>query len=58
MIKLVIAKGAKSESDQKQGKAEGGQFFVVWLISVMQLLKSSKANFWGLDVAALGRPSF
>ncbi len=25
VIKQVIAKGTKSESDQKQGKAEGGQ---------------------------------
>lgn len=27
VIKQVIAKGAKSESDQKQGKAECGQLF-------------------------------
>lgn len=27
VIKQVIAKGAKSESDQKQGKTEGGQLF-------------------------------
>ena len=27
MIKLVIAKGAKSESDQKQESAENGQSF-------------------------------
>lgn len=27
VIKLVITKGAKSESDQKEGKAEGGKLF-------------------------------